>query len=404
MPVVRDPVLSIGSIFAGSYEVLAPLGEGSFGRVYKGRQRSTGQAVAIKTLRLWQGDAARDVENQIARFRREMRLCAELSHPHIVRLIDSGESEDGTLYTVFEYVPGVTLREVLTREGSLGWGLARHLMTQVLDALACAHARGVVHRDLKPENIMVTQTGAQRNALVLDFGLGGLAREVEDWSLPRLTATREILGTPSYAAPEQLRGEPVSTRSDLYAWGLILLECLTGELALQGQSMHEVIVKQLSPEPVPIPPSIRNGRLRRLLHRVTEKRVERRDVTIEAILQTLGRIDAEEGHAPRGLRGTDAGAAGIPSAEEGERRQLTALFCDLVGSTELSTRLDPEDFRDVCAPTSGAPRRRWAASAGTWGSTWATGCSSTSDGPRRTRTTRKVPCARAWPSSARSAR
>src|SRR5204863_3788116 len=135
--------------------------------------------------------------------------------------------------------------------GRLGWELARHLMTQVLDALACAHARGVVHRDLKPENIMVTQTGAQRNALVLDFGLGGLARAVEDWSLPRLTATREILGTPSYAAPEQLRGEPVSTRSDLYAWGLILLECLTGELALQGQSMHEVIVKQLSPEPVP---------------------------------------------------------------------------------------------------------------------------------------------------------
>src|SRR5437773_5225107 len=120
--VVRDPVLSIGSLFAGGYEVLAQLGEGSFGRVYKGRLRSTGQAVAIKVLRLWQGDAARDVENQIARFRREMRLCAELSHPHIVRLIDSGESEDGTLYTVFEYVPGVTLREVLTREGASAGG------------------------------------------------------------------------------------------------------------------------------------------------------------------------------------------------------------------------------------------------------------------------------------------
>ena len=93
-----------------------------------------------------------------------------------MRLIDSGEAEDGTLYTVFEYVPGATLREVLARKGGLGWELARHLMTQVLDALACAHARGVVHRDLKPENIMVTQTGAQRNALVLDFGLGGLAR------------------------------------------------------------------------------------------------------------------------------------------------------------------------------------------------------------------------------------
>src|SRR2546428_7584012 len=215
---MRDPILSIGSLFAGSYEILAQLGEGSFGRVYKGRQRSTGQAVAIKTLRLRQGDAARDVENQIARFQREMRLCAELSHPHIVRLIDSGEAEDGTLYTIFEYVPGATLREVLAAEGRLGWELARPLMTQVLDALACAHARGVVHRDLKPENLMVTQTGAQRNALVLDFGLGGLAREAEDWSLPRLTATREILATPAYPAPEQPRAEPASTRSTPDAW------------------------------------------------------------------------------------------------------------------------------------------------------------------------------------------
>src|SRR5207247_7802634 len=237
--------------------------------------------------------------------------------------------------------------EVLARKGGLGWELARHLMTQVLDALACAHARGVVHRDLKPENIIVTQTGAQRNALVLDFGLGGLAREVEDWSLPRLTATREILGTPSYAAPEQVRGEPVSTRSDLYSWGLILLECLTGELALRGQSVHEVIVKQLSLEPVAIPPSIRSGRLRRLLQRVTEKRVERRDVTIEALLQTLSMIDAEEGHTSQGHTGADAVTAGTPSAADGERRQLTVLFCDLVGSTELSTRLDPEDFRDL---------------------------------------------------------
>src|SRR5205823_9670685 len=116
-----------------------------------------------------------------------------------------------------------------------------------------------------------------------------------------------------------------------YSWGLILLECLTGELALRGQSVHEVIVKQLSLEPVPIPPSIRSGRLRRLLQRVTEKRVERRDVTIEALLQTLSMIDADEGHTPRGLTGADAGVAATPRAAEGERRQLTVLFCDLVG-------------------------------------------------------------------------
>src|SRR5437773_634591 len=276
-----------------------------------------------------------------------MRLCAELSHPHIVRLIDSGESEDGTLYTVFEYVPGATLREVLATEGRLDWVVARHLMTQVLDALACAHARGIVHRDLKPENIMVTQTGAQRNALVLDFGLGGLAREVEDWSLPRLTATREILGTPAYAAPEQLRGEPVSTRSDLYAWGLILLECLTGELALRGQSMHEVIVKQLSPEPVPIPSSIRNGRLRRLLHRVTEKRVERRDVTIEALLQTLSMICGGGARAARPCRG------GRPGGGHPERRGrgAPAAHRPLLRSRRVHGALDSPRPR-------GLPRRR----------------------------------------------
>src|SRR5262249_22097390 len=158
---------SIGSIFEGRYEILAPLGEGSFGRVYKGRQVSTGQAVAIKVLRFWEGDAPASVENQVARFRREMRLCAELAHPNIVRLIDSGQSEDGMLYAVFEYVPGSTLREILGTDGRLAWEVARHLMTQVLDALACAHARGVVHRDLKPENIMVPRTGAHRNAMVL---------------------------------------------------------------------------------------------------------------------------------------------------------------------------------------------------------------------------------------------
>src|SRR5689334_1929146 len=282
----------IGSIFERRYEILALLGEGSFGRVYKGRQLHTGQAVAIKVLRFWEGDTPANVENQVGRFRREMRLCGELSHPNIVRLLDSGEAEDGTLYAVFEYVPGSTLRDIL-KEGRLGWDVARRLMTQVLDALACAHACGVVHRDLKPENIMVTGTDAQRNAIVLDFGLGGLAQAPRDWSLPRLTATHELLGTPGYAAPEQLRGEAPSTRSDLYSWGLIFLECLTGAPAVSGGAVHEMIHKQLGAEPVMIPPVVRNGRLRRLLQRATAKQVERRDITTDALLQTLGVIDAE---------------------------------------------------------------------------------------------------------------
>src|SRR2546422_2689813 len=330
----RQPgILLTGSIFQGGYEILAELGSGSFGRVYKARQLSTGQAVAIKVLRFWGDDTRVDVTNQSERFRREMRLGAGLSHPNIVRLFDSGETEGGRLYAVFEYVPGATLKEVLAREGRLGWSETVHLMTQVLDALSCAHARGVIHRDLKPENIMVTKTGARRNALVLDFGLGGLSREARDWTLPRLTATCELMGTPCYAAPEQLRGEPSSPRSDLYSWGLVFLECLTGDPAIAGGSVQEIVLKQLGPDPVPIPACVRDRRLRRLLQAVTAKQVERRDVSIAALFQALGAIEPEPPAATAEER-----------APEGERPQLTVVSCGLTGTAPDAAPPDLEEL------------------------------------------------------------
>src|SRR5213080_62759 len=332
-PSGQPGVLPAGSIFQDGYEILAELGSGSFGRVYKARQRSTGQAVAIKVLRFWGDDGPADVTNQSERFRREMRLSAGLSHPNIVRLFDSGETEDGRLFAVFEYVPGSTLKEVLAREGSLGWGETVHLMTQVLDALSCAHARGVIHRDLKPENIMVTKTGARRNALVLDFGLGSLSRDARDWTLPRLTATSELMGTPCYAAPEQLRGETTSPRSDLYSWALVFLECLTGDPAIAGGSVQEIILKQLAPDPVPIPACVRDRRLRRLLQTVTAKQAERRDVSIAALFQALGAIEPERLPATPEER--------VP---EGERRQLTVVSC---GLTVTGTDAAPPDLEEL---------------------------------------------------------
>jgi TOMM system kinase/cyclase fusion protein len=266
-----------------------------------------------------------------------MRLCAELSHPNIVRLIDSGEAEGGLLYAILEYVPGATLKDVLSAEGKLEVGEAVHLMTQVLDALGCAHARGVVHRDLKPENIMVTKTGVRRNALVLDFGLGGFARDMERATMPRLTATHEFMGTPSYAAPEQLRGEPPTTRSDLYSWGLVFLECLTGELAVQGGSGQDVIMRQLGPEPIPIPAPLRKQRLGRLLQVVTAKAVEKRDVTIETLFEALGAI----GHDRLPER---TPARQLP---DGIRRQLTIVSVRL-GIAPLDARvLDLEEVDEL---------------------------------------------------------
>lgn len=331
----REPVPE--RLFAGSYEIGEDLGAGSFGRVFKARRLSTGQLVAIKVLKAASDPGQSLGQKRRERFQRETRVCSELSHPNIVRLVDAGE-ESGDLFAVFELVPGLTLRQVLEVEGRLGTAEAVHLMSQVLDALACAHARGVVHRDLKPENIMVTQTGLRRNALVLDFGLGGFAEDAGR-SLPRLTATQEMLGTPGYAAPEQLRGEPTTPRSDLYAWGLVLLECLSGENAISGSTVQEILHRQLGPENVPIPEHLRGGNLGKLLAAVTVKAVGRRTITAEECLQVLTGLEA----APV----SDAMDARTLTPAEGERRQLTVVACRFVVESVDGEEPDPEVIDEV---------------------------------------------------------
>jgi TOMM system kinase/cyclase fusion protein len=316
-----NPIVA-GMVFQDRYEVLSHLGEGGFSQVFRGRQQATGQEVAIKVLRhLHTRDAG-----HVARFQREMRLCARLYHPHIVRLIDSGQSEPDLLYTVFEYVPGRTLAEVLEEEETLPTWEAVHLMLQVLDALACAHKLGIVHRDLKPQNIMVTSTGVRRNALVLDFGLGVLAAEGRQEELARITQTRDLLGTPAYAAPEQLRGEPVTARADLYAWGLIFLECLTGQRAVRGATVQELIFQQLGEEPIALPEWLEGHRLGRLLRRVTHKDARARTVTAQELLRELEACGTQGWPSPGAARPHAVEDSHAVSAS-GERRQLTAVCC-----------------------------------------------------------------------------
>jgi TOMM system kinase/cyclase fusion protein len=326
-----------GTRFQARYEVLNEIGVGSFGRVYRAEQLSTGQDVALKILRIREGEAFEPFAVQRQRFEREMRLGATLSHPHIVRLIDSGEYGAGTLYAVFEFVGGSTLRQILELEGRLEPAEAVHLMTQVLDALACAHHQGVVHRDLKPENIIVTHSGLRRNATVLDFGLGGFAAGSAAVASARITASRDFMGTPAYAAPEQLRGEPLTPASDLYAWGLILLECLTGEPAIQARTAQDAVAQQLGPEPVAIPGWLREQRLGRLLVAVTAKDVAARDIAEQALLKALEAIARDA--APF----RDGEPRRLPIAE-GERRQVTVLACT---TTVRRTDGGPVDLEDL---------------------------------------------------------
>jgi tetratricopeptide (TPR) repeat protein len=281
--------IKIGSMLGSAFEVVRELGSGGFGRVYEARQLSTGQRVAVKTLRVREDDSEDVVEKLTLRFRRELELCAQLSHPNIVRLFDSGRTEDGLVYAVFEHVPGRTLADVLATEGALRPEETFNLMSQVLDAISCAHQHGVIHRDLKPENVMVTETGARRNALILDFGIGVAAEDPRSPGMGRLTSRGEFLGTPAYSAPEQLQGRAPSVRSDIYAWGLMFLECWTGEPVMNGGSLPEILHKQFSTEPVAIPESLRGTALEDLLRGATQKDSELRDGSAAALLEQLQR-------------------------------------------------------------------------------------------------------------------
>ena len=334
--------VAVGSIFQDRYEIIEKLSEGGFGTVYKAKQRATGQLVAIKVLRLLAGRGEPQTEKRIARFRREMQLSGRLSHPNVVRLIDTGETPDGVIYTVFEFVPGKNLADVI-EEGPLGAGEARHFMLQILDALASAHRNGIVHRDLKPANIMIVPTGARRNAVVLDFGIAALAGGPED---VRLTGTAEALGTPGYSAPEQLKGMPTTPRSDLYAWGLVYLECLAGTPVFTGRSVAELIYQQVSPDPVPIPAALAGTPLGELLRTATQKNPEERAVSADALLGALQAMDLEGGmeQGQKGQPGRGTTAPGESGASAASPSKAASLASG--GSVRPSLRAD-RDSRGV---------------------------------------------------------
>jgi TOMM system kinase/cyclase fusion protein len=348
--------------FQDRYEFLDELGSGGFSTVYKARQITTGQDVAIKVLRLPEDFSAEALEKRIARFRRELQLCAQMHHPNIVRLINSGRIER-ELYTVFEFVPGLNLAQILQEEGRLDPIEAHYFMAQTLDALACAHAQGVVHRDLKPANIMAAATGARRNVLVLDFGIGTFTEENPNRDQHRLTPTREVLGTPAYAAPEQLRNEPPTPRSDLYSWALIFLECLTGQRIVEGATVAEVLFKQLSPDPIRLPPMLKGHPLGRLLLRALAKDPATRDVTAKDLLHELEACDVRDlrpqprpmGLSPGTPDGTTATPRGMgapvkPHSQrmaDGERRQITAVCCGITVAGVGSQTIETEEVEHV---------------------------------------------------------
>jgi predicted Ser/Thr protein kinase len=234
----------------GRYQITGEIGKGAMGLVYKATDPNIGRTVALKTMRL--DVHGMESEEMLRRFRNEARAAGLLNHPNIVTIYDAGEQE-GIFYIAMEFIEGRTLQEILKVERVLNPDKTADIIRQVCAGLDYAHARGIVHRDVKPANIMVQAGGT---AKIMDFGIAKSAGT-------GITSTGQVMGTPNYMSPEQVKGRPVDGRSDLFSVGVILYECLTGERPFAGENVTTIIYKLVNENPpapsdldVTVPPAI----------------------------------------------------------------------------------------------------------------------------------------------------
>ena len=271
-PRAPAPALIPGTVLAGKYKILEEIGRGGMGVVYRARDTHLDRFVAIKVLAAEKtSDSGRR-----QRFTQEARSASSLQHPNIITVHDIA-GEAGMDFIVMEYVTGKTLGDLIPRRG-MPLGAALKCAVQIADALAAAHLAGIVHRDLKPGNVMVTEEGRVK---ILDFGLAKLTENiggVEDMATRTMKpATEEgtILGTTAYMSPEQAEGKKVDTRSDIFSFGAVLYEMITGQRAFQADTQVSTLAAILNAEPKPFDADTPND-LQKLIHRCLRKEPARR--------------------------------------------------------------------------------------------------------------------------------
>src|SRR5947209_19839554 len=234
----------IGTVL-GTCTLQKLIGQGGMGAVYLAQQSRPRRQVAVKVLLPMTPLSPNQLAAFLERFRRETDAAASLEHPNIMPVHEYGE-QDGLAYLVMPYVSGGTLRDVMEKEQQLPLAKVMNYLDQMVAALSVAHEHGVIHRDIKPANILIT---ADERLLLTDFGLVKIVTEGQN-PLPRLTGDGMPLGTPDYMAPEQVLGERVDSRADLYSLGIILYQMVTGATPFQGQTPMQIAMQHLH-----VPPS-----------------------------------------------------------------------------------------------------------------------------------------------------
>jgi eukaryotic-like serine/threonine-protein kinase len=232
----------MGTVVAERYHIIKKLGEGGMGQVYLAEHVKMGRKSALKVMNPGMNQDA----DAIARFNREAANASRLNHPNICAIYDFGETPDGLIYLAMEFIEGQSLTSLIEKTGSLPPARAASIIHQSADALQVAHDAGIVHRDLKPDNIMIAKNRDGSDlAKVVDFGIA----KAHSSDAQKVTKTGLVVGTPEYMSPEQLSGDKLDGRSDIYSLALVAFNCLTGKLPFAGESAQEAMIARLIEQP-----------------------------------------------------------------------------------------------------------------------------------------------------------